>query len=142
MAVDLSLPFRGAVVKALRSYPALAELVGQRVHAEQPPEPQTPWIRCGRISALPFQASGAEGSEISLTLHGFATGSVEAHRLGNLIVYALDEKRLAIEPDQAGDPQPYAFDVLWAGSEVMPDTASKGDYHAVVRFTAVVALET
>ena len=142
MAVDLSLPFRGAVVKALRSDQAVAEMVGQRVHAEQPPEPQTPWIRCGRISALGFQASGAEGSEISLTLHAFATGSTEAHRLANLIVYVLDEKRLALDPDKPGGPRPYAFDVLWAGSEVMPDTASKGDYHAVVRFTALVAIET
>lgn len=137
MARDFSLPLRRAVVKALRADGAVSGVVGSRVHAEQPPEPQAPWVRVGRITAFPFETSTEGGSEISLTLHAFAPSSDEAHRLAALIVYALDEKRLPLEAEE-GQPEPGLTELFWTDTDVMPDTASKADYHAVIRLTAVV----
>lgn len=144
MAQDHSLAFRGGVIQALRADRSVKDMVGARVHAEQPPANQimTPWIRCGRISITPWEASGATGGEVSLTLHAFGGSSDDTHRLANLIVYALDERPVPLENPERGHPDPYVVELLWTGTEVMPDTASKGDYHAVIRFAGTVAVET
>jgi hypothetical protein len=141
-ARDHALELRGAVVKTLRDDPGLlAHGVDRRVHAEQPPEFQTPWVRLGRPRSVPFEATGWAGSEVNLEIHAFDTASDRAHRLGSLIVVALDGRTLALDPEP-GEPEPYLMELYWEGTEVLEDTAAKGDYHAVIRFAATVASET
>jgi hypothetical protein len=144
-ARDHSLALRGAVFAALRGDQRVSGHVGAHVFAEQPPQDKLPadwkWIRVGPVRAEPFETSTEAGSDASWMVHVFTDDSTLAHQINAAVVYALDEKRLPLEPEATDDPDnpPYVMDLLWQGSEVLNDTAREGGYHGVVRFTATTA---
>jgi hypothetical protein len=141
-ARDHSLALRGAVKIAIAGDARVQAVVAQRVYAQQPaPEPDRPWIRTGPISVTPFQTSTEGGGDATWMVHVFADDDDVTRRLCAAIVYVLDEQTLQLDPADTPDPDAdvTVFDLLWVGTDVLPDTGREGGYHGVVRFTATTA---
>jgi hypothetical protein len=88
-----------ALVARLKGNAGVAALVGARVHDEPPQSPVYPYLRIGDINLAPLRTDGiATASDLLVPVHGHsrATGKVEAARLAEAVIAALDEAHAAI----------------------------------------------
>jgi hypothetical protein len=137
MAIDSTIPVRQAVLRHLATIPAVTKIVpASRLYAMTVAEPKWPFVRYGASSPLPLRATGIDGAEIGVAVHGFAkarqnsagamleTAEDHAGRLGAALARALDGIRLDIAGGHCK--------VRWAGSQLLVDAAEADAFHCVV----------
>lgn len=88
-----SLALQGAIVAALKAWPAVGALIGARVYDRVPPQPTFPYVSLGSDQVIPDHAECLEGSvEITATLDVWSrsVGKVEAKQIAGAIVSLLN----------------------------------------------------
>lgn len=128
---DALLPLQKAVIAGLKAYPAVAELVGDRVFDDVSPAAAKPYISLGPRRVLGEFAAEYEGSDSRLQIDVWseAIGMVEAQKIGQAIRAALHDADLALE----GDQRLVSLDFQRANYVRMPDGVTK---HAILFFRA------
>lgn len=145
MASDRTLEIRRAVVAFLKDLDPLMDtgMLPEQVFAMQPaPAPSYPFVRYGTPTIIPLRATGVDGGDLIVAIHGFSAGiedpddgslvetaEMHAGRMGKAIAENIHGKRLAL--DEGGDVK-----IEWAGSTLVPDSAEAGVYHAIVNIRA------
>jgi nucleotide-binding universal stress UspA family protein len=140
MSIDLTLPVRRAILRALKSDAGVTALVAaSSIHPQTPLKtPVWPFIKYGAPSGLPFGAACVSGNEIIGAVHSFAkqrkngnqvleTAEDHASRIGAAVVACLGRTRLALEGGQSARIRVTDWQLLQDGSEA-------DAYHHVTAF--------
>lgn len=154
MARDSSAFVQQATLVLLKRAPTLAVLVpADRVYPPQrPPNPTWPFVAVGEAIAVPFLATGMDGSGTSLAVHVYAetTGegeqTVDGRDMANAIlrvVVALlggdDGAEVPLASDLSDCPYPATAYFTWTGSQVVQDGADAGAFHGFATFDISVS---
>jgi hypothetical protein len=136
MARDSSPYARPALVLALKADAGVTAIVGTGVYGPNPPtEPTWPFVRIGLPSATPKLATGLEGANLALTVHGFVKGPDEsgAAALGAAISAALDDRTLTLAA-----PYSAKLTLSWKQTQTLTDIDEAQGWHVVVSFAGRV----
>lgn len=140
MANDSTLAVRSGLIKLMKANTALVALVPKASIFSQwtAAAPAYPFIRCGSPIGVPIRASCLDGLDITLAVHGFASGvkngsgtitlPAEDHagQIGAAIAVALDGKSFAIGSGLGK--------VRWTGSQLMIDPEETQVFHTIQNF--------
>lgn len=135
MPADHALEMRQAIVKRMRETGSAVQVIcDARIYGEQPPaEPLKPFVRYGVPVTLPYEASGWDGSEHSIVVHGFTGGSKDTDDI-NALAKAISA---TLENSELNLGSLGLVGIDWRGTEILRDGEG---YHAVVRFSATTVV--
>jgi hypothetical protein len=126
-----------AIMDALKAFPAVAAIVGDKVFDYVPDTDAMPYIRYGVTLEGPFEATGVIGSDNEITIHGYCRSynSVEARQLKKAIHDALADQLL---PLASG----YMIEMNFIDGQILQDDdGEQGSSHILSRFQAVTGEE-
>ena len=123
---------QAAIVAALKTAPAVAARIGNRVYDSVPPKPVFPYVSFGPSDELSENADCIEGADIAIQIDVWsrAVGSAEAKEIASLVARVLDDADLALAVNALVYFNHEATTVVRD-----PDGLTT---HAVVRFSAFV----
>lgn len=133
MADGPALALQAALVAALKSDPAVAALVGARVHDEPPQAVEFPYVRIGSVEVQPVRMDGHTDWTVTFGIEVHArpvAGRVEVTRVAEAVVEALDGAVLTI----AG----FTCDWCWFVTQAAGRASDGKSYVATVVFEAAL----
>ena len=132
MADGYALALQKGLNDALEALPSLAG----KVFAEAPQNAVLPYVRIGAIEPRPMRSSAGRGAILTFSIEAHSRptnqGRVEATRLAETIVAALDENEAAVP---LADHE--LVSLSWLTTTVAPD-ADAQDFTAIAAFEAVI----
>lgn len=138
MAKDTTLPLRQAIVTRLKADEALTLLIdGDSIYGMRTPASLTwPFIRYGTPNTLPTRATCWDGAVIRVPIHAFSKAEYEDEAAGIIAAVAksLDGAVMALDAGFGATAH-----LKWRGTQVLPDAAEAGAWHAFADFEATVA---